>query len=183
MLYPGKRVRYLAKQILEDRNLTFGGVFPNNATALITGIPKITGLTRESVIDGSMYHLIAPFLNDIERTNLMSSMFGEKSRGMRRWFTRGHKQLRYCLPCARRDASQNRPAIWRVGHNHPAANCCSEHECLLTLSGARFDVNTLHNPAQWIDLDVPVPEHASKEEIGVAADLQCGLASKKWTPI
>lgn len=172
IMYPGKSARCVAKQMLGDGNLTFGGAFPNNASHLLENIMPITGLTKESIVDGSLYHLLAPLLETEERAKLMASMFDGDSRGMRGWFHRLSSHLRYCVLCARRDAKQNRPAIWRVVPNHPAVSCCAEHKCKLTITQARLDLHDLHDPERWIDPTVSVPDIASKEEIEVAADAQ-----------
>ena len=172
MFNPAWSVRQAAEQLLGSRDLTFGGILPNNCSLLQKHIPPIAGLTDEAVLDGSAFHLIAPLLNDIERQELRSSLF-ENQRGMRGWMAAHARKgipLRYCAACARNDKRTGKPLIWRTLHNHPAVVCCDVHGCTLISTAARFNTFEIHDPNRWIDYKTALPGKASKLAIAIASD-------------
>jgi hypothetical protein len=170
ILYPDCSMQHIAQRLLGFRYKTFGGIFPNNCRLLQKNVPEIVGLTDEAVIDGSVYHLMAPFLDPGRRAELRESLFASRGFGTRNWFP--HSFLRYCPLCAREDERNERPQRWRVLPNHPAVNCCDIHGNLLVTSGAELSVDEIHDPAKWIELDVSAPPVATREEIAVAADVR-----------
>jgi hypothetical protein len=170
ILYPDWSIEHIAQRLFGFPYKTFGGILPNNCRLLQKNVPEIVGLTDDAVIDGSVYHLMAPFLDPEKRAELRESLFASRGFGMRNWFV--HSFLRYCPLCAREDERNERPQRWRVLPNHPAVNCCDIHGILLVTSGAELSGDEIHDPAKWIELDVPSPPAATGEEIAVAADVR-----------
>jgi hypothetical protein len=170
ILFPGRGRNYCAQRLLGDINKTFGGVLPNNCRKLQNRIPAFVELTDDKVVDGSIYHILSPFMNSKQCIDLREGLFDGCGHGSRNWPRATN--LRYCVLCAREDQREGRPQHWRVLPNHPALNCCDLHSVLLVSTTAQFSTSQVHDPAKWIDLDVPMPERATPQEIAVAADVR-----------
>ncbi len=167
LLFPGKDT-CAATRLLGDSKKSFGGLLPQHCRLLQQNVPALRDLTREQIVDGSLYHLVTPFFTPTEISNLRDSMFNAARPRHIQFFQRG--ELRYCPVCARDDHKQDRPFHWRVLQNHPSVTCCELHRVVLRASGARFECFSIHDPAKWIRLDDTEPEPAAPIEITVATD-------------
>ena len=179
--YPGMSIRQAAKYFFGEKIYSFGGFFPNRCDRLIENVPQVSRITKEVVVNGSPYHLVAPLLNEEQRATLLEGMFSAK-----RWVSRNYARKRgkrkvalaYCLPCAQRDHREGRPKVWRVIHNHCGCSCCYEHGCRLTVTEAVIDGRSMRDPWHWIDLSVAMKEQATLEEFTVAQDIAWLYAQK-----
>ena len=175
ILFPEYSVKYACKRLIGDSDYSVGGLIPNNCRLLKTRVPRISGVTDETFIEGSIYHIIAPLLTFLERSELRKSILEENARGqrglIRRPGIRG-QPLRYCVICARKDSSIGRPQIWRIVHNFPGVNCCDGHACLLVTTDAVLSPHNIHAPGDWIRIDGPVPTLACGADQRFASDVR-----------
>ena len=175
LLFPGRSAKYAAEYLLGSPHYTIGGLLPNNGRLLQKHIPPIAALTDDVLVDGSTYHLMAPFLPNTQRLELKQSIFEENARGRRGVIRRPGRlgvPLQYCVPCAQRDFRAGRPQVWRVVPNFPGVNCCHEHGCLLVTTEALLEPGNIHDPGEWIDPEVPVPPSACNGDQRFAEDVQ-----------
>ncbi len=168
LLYPGVGTKQIAERMLGEPERSFGGILPNNATLLLERIPAILGYSVDSILAGSAFHLLSPFLEVKERSALRDSLFASQGRGNRNWYSA--EPLRYCPGCAEEDAAHDRPAHWRVLPNLPAITCCDLHRRRLVVTRAQICRRTLHDPGLWISNRWPESPLASAFEIALAQD-------------
>lgn len=181
ILFPEESVKYACKRLFGHGDYSIGGLLPNNSRLLQMRIPPVAAASDELFIDGSIYHVLAPLMDEAERSELRQSIVDENARGRRGVIRRPGihgLQLRYCVICARRDASLGRPLIWRVVPNFPGVNCCNEHGCTLITTEARLAPNRIHVPADYIQLDILTPPLACNDDQRFAADVQWVYAQK-----
>ena len=175
-IYPGRPGRGAANHLLGSPHRSFGGLLPNNGSALLDRVPSCSGLSEQSILRGSTFHLISPLLEAEQRRELRESIFTGGIRGARNHNTRRGALapivLKYCVKCAQEDQEARRPQYWRVLPNCGAVNCCDEHGIRLQSTSAEFRDDQLYRPSNWIRWDVATPENASPIEIAVAKDIR-----------
>jgi len=172
-IFPGRKAPYCAERLLGNRHASFGVLLPNNVNRLIENIPAVSALTEESVLRASLFHLISPLLDEVERTELRRSVFVPNARnGLRTFNARGSPTvLKYCVKCAQIDADRRKPAIWRTVQNHHGAIACAKHGLLLQFSKAPVSTDALCAASDWIDLGVE-PTVATDAEVAIARDFE-----------
>lgn len=147
----------------------FGWTLPNNGHAIQENILPLARPSDDSIVSGSTYHILSPFLDSEQRSGLRQSIFFGGT-GTRNYDS--YRPLRYCVKCAQEDESLGRPHHWRILPNYPAVSCCDRHGCRLTLTEAKPGKNVLYNPEEWIHTDTEIPSEATPIEIQLAQDIR-----------
>jgi hypothetical protein len=175
ILFPRDSSKYVCEHLLGNRDLTVGGLLPNNGWHLAMRAPRVAKVCDEFFLDGSIYHILAPLLCDAQRNELRRSILEENARGRRGLIRRPGIRgilLRYCVVCARRDRSNGQSQTWRVVPNFPGVNCCPEHGCLLQVSEASLEPDRIRIPSEWINPDLPLPGDACAADQRFADDVR-----------
>jgi len=181
ILFPDLSIRRINERFLGRSDLTLGGLIPNNGHRLLERVPAISGLNETSLIDGSVYHIISPFLDQAERLGLRRSIFDSDARGTRGFIrVRGQSgaSLRYCPVCARQAVDKGQPLTWQVIPNFPGVNCCPIHACFLEFTSAQLNPERLHNPTDFVEKTGASQISVAAPDLAFAADVAALYASR-----